>query len=77
MVDTSAYDPTVTTVISGVITGIAVLCTALRFYVRVHGKAGIAWDDWWILAGLLSYLLTAGLLLYRTLAQAYQGMLSS
>ena len=77
MVDTSAYDPTATTVASGIITGIAVICTALRFYVRVHGKAGIAWDDWWILAGLLSYLLTGGLLLYRTLAQVYHDMLPS
>jgi hypothetical protein len=68
MVDASSYSTTATTVTSGVITGLAVLCTALRFYVRVNLKVGIAWDDWWILVGLLSYLLAGGLLLWGKLA---------
>ncbi len=56
------------TVVSAIITVVAIICVALRFYVRVHMKAGVGADDWWILAGLLSFLLTAGLLLWSTLA---------
>lgn len=49
---------------------LAVISVALRFYARRLVKAGIASDDWWILAGLLLTLFTGGLLLYGMLARA-------
>jgi len=55
-------------VASGIVTGLAVMCVALRFYTRIRTKAGIAWDDWWILIGLLTTLLTGGLLLWGMFA---------
>jgi formate hydrogenlyase subunit 3/multisubunit Na+/H+ antiporter MnhD subunit len=63
----SASQSTGTMVASGVVTSLAAICVALRFYVRVHIKAGLAWDDWWILIGLLTTLLTGGLLIWGTL----------
>lgn len=63
-------------IVQGITTGLAVICTALRFYTRVHIKAGISWDDWWILAGLLLTILTGGLLLYGTLRQLSDTTLS-
>ena len=53
-------------VASGMVTALAAICVALRFYTRIHVKVGIAWDDWWILVGLLLTLLTGGLLLWGT-----------
>jgi hypothetical protein len=59
-----------TTAASAVVFVFAVFSVALRFYVRRIVKAGIASDDWWILAGLLLTLFTGGLLLYGMLARA-------
>lgn len=42
----------------------AFLVVLLRFYIRIQMKAGVAWDDWWILIGLLMAVLSAGLLLW-------------
>jgi ABC-type amino acid transport system permease subunit len=47
---------------------LAVVFVALRFYARRHYKSGIAWDDWWILIGLVITLLEGALLLASTLA---------
>jgi hypothetical protein len=63
-------------VASGVVTGLAAICVALRFYIRIRTKAGIAWDDWWILIGLLTSLLTGGLLLWGMCAYSFQTILS-
>lgn len=53
-----------TTAASGVVTGLATLCVALRFYTRIRTKAQLSWDDWFILVGLFLTLLTAGLLVW-------------
>ncbi|ERF69692.1 hypothetical protein EPUS_03684 [Endocarpon pusillum Z07020] len=53
-----------TMVASAIVTALATICVALRFYTRIRTKAGIAWDDWWILIGLLTSLLIGGLLLW-------------
>lgn len=63
-------------VASGIVTGLAVICVALRFYTRIRTKAGIAWDDWWILIALLTTLLTGGLLLWGMFASSPQPVLS-
>jgi hypothetical protein len=56
-----------TTAASVVVFVFAIFSVALRFYTRRLVKAGIASDDWWILAGLLLSLCTGGLLLYGML----------
>lgn len=48
---------------SGVVTGLATLCVALRFFVRVRIKVRIGWDDWWMLIGLLLTLVTGGVII--------------
>lgn len=53
-----------TMVASAIVTALASICVALRFYTQTRTKAGIAWDDWWILIGLLTSLLIGGLLLW-------------
>ncbi|KAL8934084.1 MAG: hypothetical protein Q9216_006078 [Gyalolechia sp. 2 TL-2023] len=53
-----------TTAASGVVTGLATLCVALRSYTRVRTKVQLSWDDWFILVGVLLMLLTAGLLVW-------------
>lgn len=53
-----------TTAASGVVTGLATLCVAVRFYTRIRTKVHLSWDDWFILIGLLLTLLTAGLLVW-------------
>jgi hypothetical protein len=60
----------VTMAASVVVFVLAAFSVALRFYARRLVKAGIASDDWWILAGLLLTLFTGGLLLYGMLARA-------
>lgn len=55
-----------TLVASAVITGFAIVAVALRFYVRMRLKVGVAWDDWSIFAGLVLSLITAGLLVWGT-----------
>lgn len=52
------------TVVSGIVTGLASICVALRFFVRVRTKVGVSWDDWWIFIGLLLTLLTGGLIIW-------------
>ena len=52
------------TIGSGIVTGLAALCVALRFYVRIRIKVGIGWDDWLILLGLLLTLLAGALVIY-------------
>ena len=58
-----------TIVASAVVIGLATICVALRFYARVHTKAGVAWDDWCILIGLLTTLLSGALLLWGVLTK--------
>ncbi|MCJ1251885.1 hypothetical protein MMC30_009123 [Trapelia coarctata] len=54
---------TATLAVSGAITGLATICVALRFFVRIRMKINIAWDDWFILIALLVTLLEGGLIL--------------
>lgn len=63
----SSSTSTATVVASGIVTGLATLCVALRFFTRMRTKVGIAWDDWWILVGLLATLLCSALLLWGAL----------
>lgn len=53
-----------TIVAAAIVAALAVICVALRFYTRIRTKAGIAWDDWWILISLLTSLLIGGLLFW-------------
>ena len=55
-----------TTVASGIIILLTVICVLLRFFARIRFKAGLGWDDWWILVALLITLLTCGLLVWST-----------
>lgn len=64
-------------VASGIVTGLAAICVALRFYTRIRTKAGIGWDDRWILIALLTTLLTGGILLWGTFAHRSQVIVSS
>ena len=66
MDEKSSPNSTATMVASGIVTGLAVVCVALRFYTRCLIKVGVSWDDWWILIALLILLLTGGLLLWST-----------
>lgn len=65
--DTSPHqeeDSTATLAVSGVITALATICVALRFFVRLRiSKVRLAWDDWFILIALLVTLLEGGLTL--------------
>ena len=60
----SAENSKATMAASAIFVGLGVIAVVLRFYARTRVKAGIASDDWWILAGLLLTLITGGLLLY-------------
>jgi hypothetical protein len=53
-----------TTIVETVVTLLAIIAVILRFLTRKITKAGLAADDWSILVGLLSYLVTGCLLLY-------------
>ncbi|TVY50679.1 Satratoxin biosynthesis SC1 cluster protein 4 [Lachnellula cervina] len=53
-----------TTTSSTVVVVLAVVAVILRFVTRKINKAGIGPDDWWILVGLLFFIITGGLLLY-------------
>ena len=64
MAESEGSTSTATTAASATVTGLALIAVVLRFYVRIRFKAGLAWDDWWILVGLLLTLLTGGLLLW-------------
>ena len=55
-----------TLVASALVTGFAIVAVALRFYVRMRLKTGVAWDDWSIFIGLVLTLITAGLLVWGT-----------
>ena len=55
-----------TLVASALVTGFAIVAVALRFYVRMRLKVGVAWDDWSIFIGLVLTLITAGLLVWGT-----------
>lgn len=67
--DNLTFENSVTTVISCIGIGLAVISVALRFYIRLRIKAGIGWDDWWILIGLLMSCLTIALLFWGALVQ--------
>lgn len=56
-----------TTTSSTVVVVLAVVAVILRFVTRKINKAGIGPDDWWILVGLLFFIITGGLLLYGKL----------
>lgn len=62
----SEEDSTATLAVSGVITGLALITVALRFFVRVRMKTRIQWDDWFILIAMLLTLLEGGLILAGT-----------
>ncbi|ATZ56044.1 hypothetical protein BCIN_12g05820 [Botrytis cinerea B05.10] len=53
-----------TTTAALVVTILAAITVALRFWTRRLTKAGVAADDWWILIGLLLLIVTGSLLLY-------------
>ena len=59
---------TATTVASGIIILLAVICVLLRFFARIRFNAGLGWDDWWSLVALLITLLTCGLLVWGTIS---------
>lgn len=61
-----------TTVVVGTVSGIAIISVALRFYVRIRLKVGVAWDDWWIFTGLVLTFLTGGLLLWGIMTHSTQ-----
>ena len=60
----SSSDDSGSTAGFAVTVAIAVICVALRFYLRIVDKVKIAWDDWWILIGLLTALLAIALLVW-------------
>ncbi len=48
-------DDAETTIVVGAIVGVlALIAVLLRFYVRYYRGAGFWWDDWFILASILS-----------------------
>ncbi|KAH6706285.1 hypothetical protein BKA61DRAFT_580541 [Leptodontidium sp. MPI-SDFR-AT-0119] len=53
-----------TTTASTIVSVLAVISVALRFWTRRIIKAGYKADDWWILVGLVFMLSTGGVLLY-------------
>ncbi|KAM3076677.1 hypothetical protein ACMFMG_007482 [Clarireedia jacksonii] len=53
-----------TTTASAVVAVLSVIAVALRFFTRRLTGAGIASDDWWILGGIVSFLVTGSLILY-------------
>lgn len=53
-----------TTTASTVVATLAIVAVTLRFLTRRITKAGLGADDWWILIGLLFFVVTGGLLLY-------------
>jgi len=61
MIDSSTQR---TTTASAVVAVLSVIAVALRFFTRRLTRAGIAGDDWWILGGVISFLLVGGLILY-------------
>ncbi|MCJ1443806.1 MAG: hypothetical protein MMC23_004306 [Stictis urceolatum] len=56
-------ESTSTIAISGLVIVLAVIFTALRFYVRATTKAGLGWDDWLILCSVVVTIITAVLVL--------------
>lgn len=68
--DSNSGDEGQTAVVAviGVILALAITTVALRFYVRRLTKAGIWWDDWLILAALITALATVILLVWGKIA---------
>ncbi len=60
----SSSESTATRVVSGIFGILAIVSVGLRFYSRKVTKAGVTWDDWWILISLLTVMLTSGILLW-------------
>jgi len=58
-----AEDSTATLVVSGIVTGLGIICVALRFLVRIRMKVHLGWDDWWCLISMLATLLSGALLI--------------
>lgn len=56
---------------------LAISFVAVRFYARRHYKTVIAWDDWWILVGLLTMFLEGSFFVASTLVGVSQISLSS
>lgn len=65
---TMAGEDSASLVATGISFALAIISVVMRFYVRVRTKAGLAWDDWWILIGLIMALLTGSLLMWGMLA---------
>ena len=57
-----------TIVVSGIVFVLAIIAVALRFYTRIVTKAGLGWDDWLILAAVVSTLLTGILVVWGKIA---------
>lgn len=53
-----------TLAVSGLVIVLAVISVALRVYTRIFTKAGLKYDDWLILAAVVTTLITAALLLW-------------
>ena len=53
-----------TIVVSGIVFALAIIAVALRFYTRIVTKAGLGWDDWLVLAAVISVLLTGILVVW-------------
>ncbi|PVH72434.1 hypothetical protein DL98DRAFT_563529 [Cadophora sp. DSE1049] len=62
-----------TTTASTIVSVLAVISVALRFWTRRIIKAGYGPDDWWILVGLVFMLTTGGVLLYGVRADPNGG----
>lgn len=60
---TQEEDSTSTLAVSASVTGVALICVALRFFVRIRMKVHVGWDDWFILIAMLVTLLEGGLIL--------------
>lgn len=62
--DASSYaEGTVQTAVGATMIALMIIFVALRFYARVHLKAGLGWDDWLALVGLVAAILACLLVL--------------
>ena len=57
-------DGAATYAVEGLVIGLAIVSVAFRFYARTFTKAGLWWDNWLILASVLTTVLTVILLIW-------------
>ena len=60
----AGVDQTATLAVGGLVIVLALFTVILRFFTRVSSKAGLGWDDWLILAGVVMALFIAALLVW-------------